>query len=405
MTVTISRLSNGLTIATDAMPESHSVALGVWVGVGTRDEPTEAQGVAHLVEHMLFKGTPTRTALQLSEAIEGVGGYMNAYTSREETAYYVRVLPEHAELATDVLADMVQNSLLDSTELERERNVIIQEIGQAYDTPEDYIFDCAQEVAFPHQGLGWPILGQAENIATMPRAQLTSYIDRFYGAQNMLLCAAGAMTHAALVALGERFFANLRSGQTITRATAHYQGGQRFEPRDLEQNHLVIGFEAPGFHAPDFEASQLLAMVLGGGSASRLFQEVREKRGLAYHVSASGQSYSDSGTLQLYAGTNPDKAAELQDVIWQELKRLPNDLTRAEFDRVQAQMRASLIMGQETPGSRLEQLASHILIWGRDMPMAERLARLAAVTPDHLTHLARHLEPQAATIVTLGAEG
>lgn len=402
MTVQISKLPNGLTVASDTMPEAQSVAVGIWVGVGTRDEPAEAQGVAHLVEHMLFKGTKRRNAQEISEAIEGVGGYMNAYTSREETAYYARVLPEHLALASDVLADMLQHSTLEPHELERERGVIIQEIGQAYDTPEDYIFDCAQDVAFPHQGLGWPILGQAENIAAMPRQQLTAYLDRFYGARNMIFAAAGRVTHQELLALAEQHWSALPTGMPVVRSAAQYRGGTRQEPRDLEQHHCVIGFTAPGFHDVDYPAAQMLATILGGGSASRLFQEVREKRGLAYHVSAGGQGFSDAGTLMLYAGTAPDKAAELQSVIWQELARLPQDLNQIEFNRAQAQLRAGLLMGQETPQSRLDQLTGNLLVFGRDVSVAEKLAKLAAVTPDQIVALARQLTPERATLITLG---
>lgn len=403
MSVTVSQCANGLTVATDTMLEAPSLALGVWVRVGTRDEPAAAQGVAHLVEHMMFKGTKRRDAQALSEAIEGVGGYSNAYTSREETAYYVRVLPEHAELAVDVLADMVQYSLIDAKELERERNVILQEIGQAFDTPEDYIFDCAQEVAFPEQGLGWPILGQPKNIAVMPRDRVTDYIQRCYGAQNMLLLAAGPIEHRALVALAERMFTALPPGQPVQRMAAHYQGGKRHETRDLEQHHLIIGFGAPGWQQPDYPAMQLLTSLLGGGSASRLFQEVREKRGLAYHVSASAQAFCDAGVMQIYAGTSPEQAKELQAVIWDVLARLPHDLNDSECARAQAQIRAGLIMGQETASSRLEQLAHELLVWGRPLPLSEKLARFAAVTPNQVRAAAQKLTPSAATIVTLGA--
>ena len=205
MTVQVSKLANGLTVATDTMQQAQSVALGFWVKVGTRDESAATQGVAHLVEHMLFKGTLRRDAREISEAIEGVGGYINAYTSREETAYYVHILPEHAALAVDVLSDMLTESVLDATELERERGVIIQEIGQAYDNPEDYIFDCVQEVAFPAQGLGWPILGQASNIAKMPRHALQDYLTQHYHASAMLLAGAGRIEHEQLLVLADRF--------------------------------------------------------------------------------------------------------------------------------------------------------------------------------------------------------
>ncbi|MGB4100476.1 MAG: pitrilysin family protein [Alphaproteobacteria bacterium] len=402
MSVKISRLSNGLTVAVDTMPEAQSVALGVWVGVGTRHEPVTAQGVAHLVEHMLFKGTGQRSAIEISEAIEGVGGYMNAYTAREETSYHVRVLPEHAGLAVDILADMLLGSVIDPVELDRERTVIIQEIGQAYDTPDDYIFDLAQEVSFPDQGLGWSILGNAENIAAMPRQNLVDYLGRFYVASNMVLAASGKITHDELVRLAEKHFAAVPAGRAPERVQAAYRGGARFEKRDLEQEHLLIGFSAPSFHDPDYYAGQTLMMVLGGGSASRLFKEVREKRGLAYHVSAQGQTFVDSGTLMLYAGTSHEKVAELRDVIWQEIGKLQQEVTATECARAKAQLRAGLAMGHESPQTRLDHLTTQLLVWGREVPMAERLAQLETVTPDALCRLAQKLTPQTATTVGLG---
>ncbi len=402
MTVQVSKLANGLTVATDTMPQAQSVALGFWVKVGTRDEPAAAQGVAHLVEHMLFKGTRRRDAREISEAIEGVGGYINAYTSREETAYYVHILPEHAELAVDVLSDMLTESILDATELERERGVIIQEIGQAYDNPEDYIFDCVQEVAFPAQGLGWPILGEASNIARMPRQALQDYLTQHYHASAMLLAGSGRIEHEELLVLAERFCGKFPLGTSRTRLAASYCGGRRHEKRPLEQAHLVLGFPAPGLLDKEFETAQLLSNLLGGGSASRLFQEVREKRGLAYHVSSSLNSYRDAGLLLLYAGTAPEQAKLLEEVIWQELARLPHDLTVTEYQRAQAQTRAQLIMGQETPSARCEQLAGDIMLWGRPVALSERLERLAAIAPERIAILARTLTPMKATIVGVG---
>lgn len=405
MTVQVSILANGLTVATDTMPQAQSLALGFWVKVGTRDEPAAAQGVAHLVEHMLFKGTRRRDARAIAEAIEGVGGYINAYTSREETAYYVQILPEHAALAVDVLSDMLTESMLDEAELERERGVIIQEIGQAYDNPEDYIFDCVQEVAFPGQGLGWPILGQADNIAKLPRQELQNYLSRHYHAGAMVLAGAGKIEHEQLLALAEKICGAFPAGKPQTRQTARYGGGRRHEARVLEQQHLVLGFAAPGLLDSDYETAQLLANLLGGGSASRLFQEVREKRGLAYHVSASLSSYRDAGLLLLYAGTAPEQAKMLEEVMWQELTRLPSTLTAAELQRAQAQLRAQLIMGQETPSVRCEQLAGDMMLWGRPVALPERLQRLAAVTPERISNLAQKLTPTTATIVGVGEAG
>lgn len=405
MTVQVSKLANGLTVATDTMQQAQSVALGFWVKVGTRDESVATQGVAHLVEHMLFKGTRRRDARAISEAIEGVGGYINAYTSREETAYYVHILPEHTALAVDVLSDMLAESVLDPTELERERGVIIQEIGQAYDNPEDYIFDCVQEVAFPAQGLGWPILGQASNIAKLPREALQDYLSKHYHASAMVLAGAGRIEHEHLLAVAERFCDKFPAGTAIARPTARYSGGRRHEPRQLEQQHLVLGFQAPSLLDGEFEAMQLLANLLGGGSASRLFQEVREKRGLAYHVSASLSSYRDAGLLLLYAGTAPEQAKLLEEVMWQELARLPFDLTLTEFQRAQAQLRAQLIMGQETPSARCEQLAGDMMLWGRPVALQERLQRLTAIAPERIRTLAQKLTPTTATIVGVGESG
>lgn len=404
MMVQVSTLGNGLTVATDTMPQAQSLALGFWVKVGTRDEPREAQGVAHLVEHMLFKGTRQRDARAISEAIEGVGGYINAYTSREETAYYVHILPEHAALAVDVLSDMLTESVFDAAELERERGVIIQEIGQAYDNPEDYIFDCVQEVAFPGQGLGWPILGQADNIAKMPRQQLLDYLGRHYHAGAMVLVGAGKIEHEQLRTLAEKFCTAFPAGAAGSRQTARYGGGRRHEKRLLEQQHMVLGFQAPSLLDSEFETAQLLANLLGGGSASRLFQEVREKRGLAYHVSASLSGYRDTGLLLLYAGTAPEQAKLLEEVLWQELARLPHDLSEIEFQRAQAQLRAQLIMGQETPSARCEQLAGDMMLWGRSIALHERLQRLAAVTPERISTLAQKLTPTTATIVGVGEQ-
>lgn len=402
MGVQISRLANGLTVASDWMPEAHSVALGVWVGVGTRNEPAHAQGVAHLVEHMLFKGTKRRSAIEISEAVEGVGGYLNAYTAREETSYHLRVLPEHAELGADILSDMLLHSVIDPQELNRERAVVIQEIGQAYDTPEDYIFDLAQEIAFPDQGLGWSILGKAENIAALPRQSLTDYLGRFYVAGNIVLAAAGKIDHAALLDLAERYFADVPPGRSPPHSPARYQGGRKFESRALEQSYLLIGFPAPSFHDPDYYAGQVLAMVLGGGSASRLFKEVREIRGLAYHVSAQSQSFVDAGTLMLHAGTGHAQAAELQKVIWQEIDKMRQSVTPEECARAKAQLRAGLVMAYESPHTRVDQLTTQLLVWGRELPMAERLALLDAVTPDDVLRQAQDLTQQSATVIGLG---
>lgn len=279
-TIKVTTLPNGLRVATDSMPHVETTSLGVWVGVGTRNERAEVNGVAHLVEHMVFKGTPTRTAFDISEQIEAVGGHMNAYTTREHTAYYAKVLKEDAALALDVIGDMLQHSLLDEDELVRERDVVLQEIGQAEDTPDDIIFDHFQARAFPDQALGRPVLGQPEIIGALPRDALVDYIGGNYSGRTMVLAASGRIDHGWLVEKAAEVFRDLPApADPAALDPARYTGGDFREDRDLEQLHIVLGFEGVGVHDPDYYAHSVLSTLLGGGMSSRLFQEVREKRG------------------------------------------------------------------------------------------------------------------------------
>lgn len=402
MSIQITTLSNGLRIASDTMPTAQSVSLGIWVGVGTRDEPTAEHGLAHLVEHMVFKGTKRRSAFDISAQMENVGGYLNAYTTREETAYHCRVLPEHVELACDVIADMLQNSVLDPDELTRERDVIIQEIGQTYDTPDDYIFDLVQETAFPQQGIGRSILGSAEMVARIPRDELVAYINDHYTAANMILVAAGQIEHDHLVALGEKYFGTLPSGRTAPRDVARYSCGEARDARDLEQLHLVFGFPGLSHRDPDHYAAQIMTTALGGGMSSRLFQEVREKRGLVYAITAFNHPFSDGGMTAIYAGTDPAKAKELVPVICDEIAKLGDTLTEEEMNRAKAQLRAGMLMAQESSAARAEQLAAHLLIFGRPLAMEERLSKLTSVALDDVRRLSRTLRTAPMTMAALG---
>jgi predicted Zn-dependent peptidase len=282
--IRITTLANGLRVATDFLPTVETVSLGVWVGAGTRFETPEVNGVAHLLEHMLFKGTTARNAREIAEHIEAVGGHMNAYTSRECTAYYVRILKEDAVLAVDVLADILQHSLFDAAELQRERTVILQEIAQVNDTPDDLVFDNYQACAFSGQPLGRPVLGDAAHVRDMPRSAILDYLGTHYHAGSMLLVAAGNLEHDRLVALAEAKFGGLPSGQSIVPERAHYVGGEIRDPRDLEQVHLALGFRGVSLTDDDFHAVSVMSNLFGGGMSSRLFQEIREKRGLAYSI-------------------------------------------------------------------------------------------------------------------------
>jgi predicted Zn-dependent peptidase len=281
MGVEVSRLSNGLTVATETLPSMESVALGVWVKSGARNERDDEHGMAHLLEHMAFKGTARRSAFEIASEIENVGGEINAATSVETTSFYARVLSDDVPLAVDLLADILQNSTFDPEELEREQNVILQEIGAAHDTPDDVVFDHFTETAFRHQTLGRSILGTPETVLSFSSAQLHRFMQREYGADRMVVVAAGDVKHDEFVREVEKRLGNFRPhAQGAVSQYAQYVGGDFREDRDLMDAQVILGFEGRAYHVRDFYASQVLSMILGGGMSSRLFQEVREKRGL-----------------------------------------------------------------------------------------------------------------------------
>ncbi|HEV7367787.1 pitrilysin family protein [Arenibaculum sp.] len=402
MTVRSTTLANGLRVVTDAMPGVETVSLGVWVGVGTRNERPEVNGVAHLVEHMVFKGTRRRTAFEISEHIEAVGGHLNAYTTREHTAYYCKVLKEDAALGLDIIADMLQHSLLDEGELARERAVVLQEIGQAEDTPDDIVFDRFQEAAFPDQGVGRPVLGRPEIVGALPRTALVDYIGGYYSGERMVLAAAGAIDHDRFVAMAEAAFRDLPAHRPGTVDRTRYVGGDFREERDLEQLHFVLGFDGVGIHDEDYYAHSVMSTLLGGGMSSRLFQEVRERRGLAYSVHTFSGAYDDGGLFGIYAGTGPEQAAELIPVVCAEVRRVAEDATEEEVRRARSQLKAGILMSLESTMSRCEQLGQQFLTFGRHLPTEEIVRRIEEVDLEAVRKTARRLRRSRPTVAALG---
>ncbi|MBY6261411.1 insulinase family protein [Azospirillum sp. 412522] len=400
--IRVTTLPNGLRVATDTMPDVQSVSLGCWVGVGTRNEAASVNGVAHLVEHMLFKGTRRRSAFRISEEIENVGGQLNAYTTREQTAYYAKVLHEDAPLALDILSDMIQHSTLDAEELVRERTVVLQEIGQSADTPDDIIFDHFQSTAYPGQAIGRPVLGSAEIVGALPREALVDYIAGHYGAPGMVLSAAGRIEHDRMVDLAMKAFGDLPSGAPPKPETARYTGGDFREDRDLEQMHLVLGFDGVGVHDPDFYAHSVLSTLLGGGMSSRLFQEVREKRGLVYSIYTFTGGYHDGGLFGVYAGTGEDEVAELVPVVCDEIAKVGADVTEDEVARARAQLKAGTLMALESTMSRCEQLGQQVLIYDRPVPVDEIVAKIDGVDRDAVVKAATRLRASRPTVAALG---
>ena len=402
MTLRISTLANGLRVATDRMDWVETISVGVWIGVGTRQEAPDVNGVAHLLEHMAFKGTKRRSARAIAEEIEAVGGSMNAQTSREQTAYFVKVLKDDLGLAVDILSDILLNSTYDPTELARERAVILQELGQAEDTPDDVIFDRFQEAAFPEQALGRPVLGKAEIIERLPREALVDFRTRHYGAAAMVLAAAGNVDHDALVAAATKAFAELPSAGDTSYEAARYIGGEHRDTQDLEQVHLAVGFPGVSFADPDYYASMVLATVLGGGMSSRLFQEIREQRGLAYGVSAYAAPYLDGGVFGVYAGTGEKETAELVQVLFEQLAGMRAPIPAEELQRARTQMRAGILMSLESTGARMEALGSQLLIYGRPIPVEEMVRKIDAVSADDVASVAKRVFAGRPTVAAMG---
>jgi len=380
MPVSVTRLENGLTVATESMPQIESAAIGIWVGAGSRSECDGEHGISHLLEHMAFKGTARRSARMIAEEIEAVGGELNAATSVENTYYYARVLGDDVALATDILGDILLESEFDPEELKREQHVIVQEIGAAHDAPEDRVFDLLQGAAWPAQPIGRPILGTVETVRGFAAPALRSYLGAHYRAPGMVLSAAGALEHEDVVALARERFAPLAGDDAPVTPPAGYVGGECREERDLQETQILLGFEGRPYSSADFYAAQILASVLGGGMSSRLFQEIRESRGLCYSIYAFHWGFTDTGLMGVHVATGDDDVPELVDVLTAELARAPAEITEAEFERARAQMRAGLLMSRESAASRASQVARQILVHGRPLPMQEILDRLAAVT-------------------------
>ena len=380
MSVEVTRLPSGLAVITDSMPHLESASLGVWIGAGSRDERPDEHGISHLLEHMAFKGTKRRTARQIAEAIEAVGGDLNAATSVESTGDFARVLKADVPLALDVLSDILSEPTFDPEELKREQNVIVQEIGATEDAPDDLVFDRLQEIAFPGQPVGRSILGTPETVRSFTAARLRAYLTRNYRAPDMLVAAAGAVNHQQVVAEAEKRFASFAGPAGPQPDAATFSGGTRVETRDLEQVHIAMALHGVPVKDTSLHSLQVFTNVLGGGMSSRLFQEVRENRGLCYTISAFHMPYSDTGLFGLYAGTDEADAPELMRVVIDQIGNATETLNETEVNRAKAQMKAGLLMALESSEARVAQIARQMLAYGRPIPLEEIVAKVDAVT-------------------------
>jgi predicted Zn-dependent peptidase len=390
-TINCTTLSNGLRVVTDRVDSVDSVAVGIWANVGARHEQLAHNGAAHMVEHMMFKGTPTRDAKKLAEIVDDVGGHMNAFTSREMTAYFMHLLKHDLDLALDVLSDIIQRATLPEEEIERERGVILSEIGLSQDTPDDMIFDEWQVAAFPDQTLGAPILGRADNVKAMTRDDLVDFIKTNYKAGNLTISAAGAVDHEAFVQKVERLFTELPEGGYHEDTPGAYTGGEYRNERDLEQTHLILGYEGLPRSDADYDAARAMSTILGEGMSSRLFQEIREKRGLVYSISSLHLDYTDTGLFGVYAGTDPDSVSELMPVVCDETRKMFHDVTEAEVARAKAQLRAGFLMNRESMLSRAHQQAKSLKYFNQSLDVDERLRQIDAIDKDQIIRAARRI--------------
>jgi predicted Zn-dependent peptidase len=399
----VTRLPNGLTVVTERMPHIKTATLGMWVGVGSRNERDDEHGLSHLIEHMAFKGTRRRSARKIAEDIENIGGEINAATSVEFTNYSARVLGENIDADLDVLGDILTESSFDEAELAREKGVILQEYAAVEDTPDDLVFDAFMETAFTGQAIGRPILGRPETIKRFDGETIRAFIAREYTPERMVLAAAGQVEHEAVCTAAERFFGALPDGpQTGAGASATYTGGERRIPRRLEQANVVIGLPGRSFKDARYYATHMFAHILGGGLTSRLWHEVREQRGLAYEIGAFHWPFVDTGLFGISAGTAGSDVAELTDVTLDCARAAIRDIDEIELARAKTQLKVALLAALESPGGRIERNARQLLAWGRVIPSEEIVAKVDAVTIGEVREAGADVLSGAPTLAAIG---
>jgi predicted Zn-dependent peptidase len=405
VSVQVTTLPSGLAVVTDATQHVRTAAIGVFIDVGSRNESLDEHGLSHLLEHMAFKGTRRRSARDIAEAIENVGGDLNAETGIERTGYFARMMGSDAALALDIIGDILTDSQFEAAELEREKNVIVQEIGAVEDAPDDLVFDLLTASAWPNQAIGRPILGTREGVGGFDREAIGRYLRRHYAAPAMVVAAAGAVEHREIAALAEDRLERLSRDPSPPRTAAAYEGGEKKLRKRLEQTHVVVGFEGRPAGASDHDAAQVFAAVAGGGMSSRLFQEVREKRGLAYSIYSFHWDYSDTGLFGFYAGFAERDAAELVAAALDCLAEAAHGLDETEIRRAKAQMKVSLVAALESPSARVQQIARQMQIYGRPLSVEELMARVDAISVEDVRKTGAAMLRSPPTVAAIGAVG
>ena len=402
MSVEVTTLPNGLRVITDVMPHLETTSLGIWVGAGSRHETAGEHGLSHFLEHMAFKGTRRRSARRIAEEIESAGGDLNAATSTEQTAYYARVLAADTGLALDILADILTESVFDPIEIGREKEVVLQEIGAVDDTPDDLIFEAFTATAFPDQPIGRAILGTPEGVSAFDRDAIARYLALHYRPGAMVVGAAGALDHRRIVEDAAHRFGDLPAQPSPPAVAALYKGGEIRIKRKIEQSHVIVGFEGPSFNDPTHYAAHVFSHAAGGGMSSRLFQEIRENRGLAYSIHTFDWAYADAGLFGFYAATSAGKVGELVSVSLDCLADAAATLTEEEVERSKAQLKVSVLVALESSGARAEQITRQHLALGRIIGKDETIAKIDAIGVEDARRAGLAMLGSAPTVASVG---
>jgi predicted Zn-dependent peptidase len=396
-------LANGVRLATERMPHVRSVAIGIWLTRGSRHEPAESMGIAHFVEHMLFKGTPSRTAEEIAQQVDSIGGQIDAFTSKEYAGYYLKVLDEHLPLAVEILADLISNPLMADDDIEKEKKVILEEIKMVEDTPDDLVHEIFAEGFWSGHPLGRPILGTPASVNALDRDTILKYFKDTYVAGNFVVVAVGNLEHDHVQGLLERALAHIpHTGSEAEHTPPVIASTIQIRKKDLEQSHVVFGTPALPQHHPERYAGYALNTTLGGSMSSRLFQNVREKRGLAYAVFSGLSSYQDAGALSIYAGCGNDAVAELIDVVVAELRQMKaGGIDAVELRRAKDHLKGSLMLGLESTSSRMSHLARQEMYRDRTDGLDEMLAAIERVSAEDVLRLADRFFATGSLAVTV----
>jgi predicted Zn-dependent peptidase len=398
-------LDNGIRVISERLDHFRSVSLGIWVSVGSRDEVLAENGISHFIEHMIFKGTKSRTGLQIAKELDAIGGLSNAFTGTEYTCFHSRVLDKHVKTLADILSDIFLHSTFDPQEMNRERQVILQEINMLEDTPDEQIHVLFSQFFFMHHPLGRPVMGTPETVSAIKKETILTHMKRFHGAQRIVLVAAGNVDHDELVDCFKSLFESLEpDGLTQNRTTPVIHAGVLSHYKDLEQVHICLGGKAPHLSGELRFAAAVLNTILGGNMSSRLFQEIREKRGLAYSVYSFLMPYMDTGMLGIYLGTNPKEVNRALRVIGREIRKIRDGgITKSDLAATQEHLIGSILLGAESTDSRMMRLAKNEYVFGRDLPFEEVVSELEKVRADEVVCVAREVfSTDQVSLATLG---